>query len=248
MQNSKIEWTDHTFNPWMGCQKISPGCDHCYAEAMMDHRYGRVEWGPHGTRIRTGEANWQKPLAWNRATIEEGVRRRVFAASLADIWDNKVPDEWRKDLFALIDQTRHLDWLLLTKRPKNMRRMLPKALSGHRSWPWPNVWLGVTAEDQEHYERRWSILRDVPAAKRFVSYEPALGPLTISGQGTTPNWIICGGESGRGARLMKPSWARALLCECRENDVAFFMKQMTGKTPIPEDLVVREFPKLRVEI
>ena len=106
MENSKIEWTDHTFNPWIGCQRVSPGCDHCYAETMMDHRYGKVEWGPHGERKRTSEENWKKPIKWNaEARVfkrEHGRRPRVFFPSLGDAFDNKVPPEWRKDLFALI--------------------------------------------------------------------------------------------------------------------------------------------------
>jgi protein gp37 len=116
-ENSKIEWCDHTFNPWIGCQKVSPGCDHCYAEAMMDKRYGRVQWGPHGERKRTSEDNWKKPLAW--AKRANGHRPRVFCASLADWLDNRVPLQWRSDLGRLIEATPELDWLLLTKRPEN---------------------------------------------------------------------------------------------------------------------------------
>src|ERR1700724_722421 len=105
-ENSKIEWCDHTFNPWMGCQKVSPGCDHCYAEAMMDTRYGRVQWGPHGERVRTSQQNWKKPIQWNAQAHtfrkENGHRPRVFCASLADVFDNQVDASWRDDLFALI--------------------------------------------------------------------------------------------------------------------------------------------------
>src|SRR5580704_14241779 len=93
-ENSKIEWTDHTFNPWIGCQKVSPGCDHCYAEAMMDHRFSKVKWGPHGERKRTSDQNWKLPLRWAKAVPTSGRRPRVFCASLADVWDNKVPREW----------------------------------------------------------------------------------------------------------------------------------------------------------
>jgi protein gp37 len=121
MQNSKIEWCNHTFNPWIGCQKVSPGCDHCYAEAMMDKRYGRVQWGPHGERKRTSEDNWKKPLAW--AKKANGQRPRVFCASLADWLDNRVPREWRSDLGHLIEATPQLDWLLLTKRPENYEKL-----------------------------------------------------------------------------------------------------------------------------
>lgn len=242
MQNSKIEWTDHTFNPWIGCQKVSPGCDHCYAETMMDLRYHKVEWGPHGERKRTSDANWRKPLQWDRQARAQRRRAKVFCASLADVWDNRVPEEWRADLFRLIARTRHLDWLLLTKRPENIRKMLPPAISGLGFWPWKNVWLGATCEDQRHFDRRWGVLQRIAAPVRFVSYEPALGPLSLCGHSQAPDWIICGGESGAGARRMKPAWARSLLGECEERGVAFFMKQMTGKAPIPKDLLVRQSP------
>lgn len=226
-ENSKIEWTDHTFNPWIGCQKVSPGCDHCYAEAMMDHRYGKVQWGPHGERKRTSEANWRKPLGWAKHARHEGGGRkpRVFCASLADVFDNQVPQSWRIDLWALIERTPELDWLLLTKRPENIASMLPKGRGA--SWCFPNVWFGTTAEDQAHYNRRWPVLSRVPAALAFISYEPALGPLTdlYATAGQAPDWIICGGESGPSARPMHPQWARDLRDQCAEAGIPFFFKQ-----------------------
>lgn len=236
-ENSKIEWTDNTFNPWIGCQKVSPGCDHCYAEAMMADRYGRVVWGPHGDRKRTSAANWKKPEAWDRKAATEG-RARVFCASLADVFDNhrSILPEWRADLWALIRRTPNLDWLLLTKRPQNIRKMLP-AEWGHG---WPNVWLGTTAEDQRHYDQRWPVLAAVPAAVRFISYEPAIGPMVDLHGG--PDWLICGGESGPGARDMPADWARSVRDQCAGR-IAFFMKQMSSKAPIPDDLLVREFPR-----
>ncbi len=227
MENSKIEWTDHTFNPWIGCQHVSPGCDHCYAETLMDTRYKRVEWGPHGQRKRTSEQTWKNPLKWNEAARdfmrEHGHRPRVFCASLADVFDNKVPDEWRSDLFALIKKCDGLDWLLLTKRPQNIRKMLP------RDWPvydgYPNVWLGVTAEDQEHYVQRWGKLSMITAQVRFVSYEPAIGPLRLGKLSPHPDWVICGGESGGGARPIKPQWVRDIIKDCRKHRVRPFHKQ-----------------------
>lgn len=219
-ENSKIEWTDHTFNPWIGCQKVSPGCDHCYAEALMDTRWGKVEWGPHGERKRTSDANWKLPLRWAKAARGSGPRPRVFCASLADVFDNQVPAEWRSDLFALIEDTPELDWLLLTKRPENISKML---------WPkWDhalprNIWLGITAENQESFDRRWRILRDLPAAVTFVSMEPLLGPIFF--RPAKPDWIICGGESGHGARMMDPSWVRDLRDQCAQQGTAFFFKQ-----------------------
>jgi len=212
-KNSKIEWTDHTFNPWIGCQHVSPGCDHCYAEAMMDHRYGKVEWGPHGQRKRTLEANWKNPAKWNAEAksfkIEHGRRPRVFCASLVDVFDNKVPSEWRQEVFKLIERCRRLDWLLLTKRPQNILRMLPSDWGdGYR-----NVWLGVTVEDQLHFDQRWGVLQKISATIKFISYKPAIGPLRLPKHGPYPDWLISGGESGRGARPMKPQWVRKVIAD-----------------------------------
>ena len=243
-ENSKIEWTDNTFNPWIGCQKVSPGCDHCYAETQNAFRkWNGGTWGPHAPRKRTSEENWKNPLRWNRQARETGTRVRVFCASLADVWDNRAPQEWRRDLFQLIAATPELDWQLLTKRPENIAKMLPTAIANLKPWPWRNVWLGTTCEDQKHYDRRWQILSEIPAVVHFVSYEPALGPLVLPSGSPLPDWIICGGESGAGARMMDPQWAHDLLLHCQREKIAFFMKQMTGKKPIPKDLLVRQFPK-----
>lgn len=235
-ENSKIEWTTHTFNPWVGCQKVSAGCDNCYAEALMDKRYGKVQWGPHGERKRTSEANWKLPMRWAKAVRSGGKRPRVFCASLADVFDNQVPVEWRSDLFDLIASTPELDWLLLTKRPENLVRFWPVG-------EWKNVWLGTTCEDQPAYDRRWPILRQIPAAVHFISYEPAIGPLRLHNGPDQPDWLICGGESGPGARMMDPNWAAAIKHDCETAGVYFFMKQMTGKKPIPDYLMLREFPR-----
>lgn len=238
-ENSKIEWTDHTFNPWIGCQKVSAGCDNCYAEALMDKRYGKVQWGPHGERKRTSEANWKKPRQWNKAAKLASTRPRVFCASLADVFDNQVPDHWRIDLFDLIGDCEHLDWLLLTKRPENIKKMLPT------NWnveDFGNVWIGTTCEDQNAFDRRWPILHKIPAAVRFISYEPAIGPLRLHANDFQPDWLICGGESGPGARYMEPAWAERIRQDCKAEGVSFFMKQMTGKKPIPAHLMLRQFP------
>jgi protein gp37 len=166
-ENSKIEWCDHTFNPWVGCTKISPACDHCYAESWSK-RSGLVEWGNHPRR-RTAENKWKNPPKWNAAAHaferEHGYRPRVFCASLADVFDIQVPLSWRADLFALIRVRRRLDWLLLTKRPQNILKMLPK------DWGdgYKNVWLGVTAENQSYLDQRWRILQRIPAVIRFIS-------------------------------------------------------------------------------
>jgi protein gp37 len=227
-ENSKIEWTTHTFNPWIGCQKVSPGCDHCYAEAMMDHRYHKVQWGPHGERKRTSEAA--------RLT---GERPRVFCASLADVFDNKVPADWRSNLFDLIAETPELDWLLLTKRPENMTKMLPPGWDAG----WPNIWIGTTAENQEQATRRGRILRDIPARVRFLSCEPLLSEISFEAETLMAlDWIIVGGESGGDARMMQAWWAEDIHDQCKAAGIYFFMKQMTGKRPIPANLMVREFP------
>jgi protein gp37 len=206
---------------------------------MMDLRYGRVEWGPHGERKRTSESYWKQPQRWAKEAATSGTRPRVFCASLADWLDNQVPQKWRVDLEQLIEATPELDWLLLTKRIENFKKL--SSWVGSRCPP--NVWLGVTAEDQEYFDRRWPILASIPAVVHFVSYEPALGPLTLAPHDKPPDWIICGGESGSHARMMNPAWARALRDECAKRPVAFFMKQMTGKKPIPYDLLVRKFPQ-----
>lgn len=233
-ENSKIEWCDHTFNPWVGCTKVSAACDHCYAETWAK-RSGLVKWG-NAPRRRTSEANWAKPFRWNRAAQAAGAPATVFCASLADWLDNRAPHTWRLDLAQMIESTPHLIWLLLTKRPQNWEQYSP--------WPYapPNVWLGTTAENQKEFDRRWPYIANVQAAVHFVSYEPALGPLSLAGCYPVPDWIICGGESGHHARDMDPAWARTLRDECRTAGAAFFMKQMTRKQPIPPDLMVREIP------
>jgi protein gp37 len=250
-----IVWTDSTFNPWIGCMKVSAGCDHCYAEQMMDKRYGRAEWGQRktdttepsvGTRVRTSAGNWRNPIVWNKKAAafeaEHGHRRRVFCASLADVFDNQVPVEWRLDLFEMIGATPDLDWLLLTKRPENILKMLPPPpVTG---WPWPNIWIGTTCEDQAAFDKRWPILQEVPAWVRFISYEPALGPLTMKGHKIKPDWLIAGGESGPGYRWDKPVWYYAIKHECEQEHIPFLMKQMGGKKPIPEDLQIHQWPGL----
>lgn len=191
-EHTKIEWATHTFNPWRGCTNVSPGCDHCYAEAGSKRNPGLLGvWGDDGTRVVASEAYWRKPLAWDKRAAAAGERHRVFCASLADVFEDRadlvLP---RLRLFQLIAATPNLDWLLLTKRPACAQRMLtanryaignfPQRLAnvaGPVDWPLPNVWLGVTAEDQERADERIPILLDTPAAVRFVSYEPALGPV-----------------------------------------------------------------------
>jgi protein gp37 len=252
-EKTEISWCDSTHNEWIGCMKVSAGCDNCYAETMMDKRYHRVAWGQRkteentpsvGTRSRTSEANRRKPYGWNKRApeffAEQGRRQRVFCSSLSDVFDNQVPPIWRKELFGTIENTPNLDWLLLTKRPENIGKMIDDS-GWFRQIP-RNVWLGTTCEDQAAYDRRWPILQQFNVQVRFISYEPAIGPLTILDHKEKPDWIICGGESGPGFRPMPLSWAEDVLEECGEHFVPFFMKQTAGKGPIPEDLMIRQFP------
>jgi protein gp37 len=254
-EKTEIAWCDSTHNEWVGCQKVSAGCDNCFAEALMDTRYHRVEWGQRkmlgvapsvGTRSLTSLANRRKPHSWQRRAAafraEHGRRQRVFCSSLSDIFDNQVPDEWRVGLWETIRATPDLDWLLLTKRPENIEKMLP--VSWHDDFDlWQHVWLGTTCEDQAAYDKRWPILRDIPARVRFISYEPAIGPLDIrAGHDVFPEWLICGGESGPKARDMPEDWADAVRFDCGVVGTAFFMKQMSRLAPIPHRLMVREFP------
>ena len=227
-ENSKIEWCDHTFNPWIGCQKVGPGCDNCYAEAQQKRFGNDVYYGVGNSRLRTSPAYWKIPLKWNRKAEKEGVRYRVFCASLADVFDNAVPDQWRMDLFDLIESTPHLDWLLLTKRINNVQKMLKTHdwLTGQK-----NVWLGITVCNQKEADRDIPKLLNIPAEYRFLSIEPLLGPIDLN---TVPSlllgpsqvdWVIVGGESGSNARPMHPDWARLLRNRCIELDLPFFFKQ-----------------------
>lgn len=245
-ENSKIEWTDHTFNPWVGCTKVSPACDRCYAESWAKRTGSPGLWL--GERRRTTALNWLQPVKWNRDAERHGVRRKVFCASLADVFDNQVPASWRDDLWHLVGQTPQLDWLLLTKRPQNIAKMLPDPLTGVRAWEggWPNVWLGTTIEDRKRAAINLAALGAIPSAVRFVSAEPLLKDwsdlLPASSDGTAIDWLICGGESGGQARAMPEQWAAAFRDRCAFAGIRFFMKQMARKAPIPGDLLVRQFP------
>jgi protein gp37 len=264
-ENSKIAWTDHTFNPWIGCTKVSEGCKFCYAEELMDKRYRKVQWGPQGTRVRTAAANWKKPLQWNqdewrecldcgfRGKVEPDqpyylcrclsrntvpTRQRVFCASLADVFeDNKQVFGWRIELWELIAKTPNLDWLVLTKRPQSIA-----AFSA--IWPLPgNVWIGTTVESQEHFDSRVAALLDVPAIVHFLSVEPMLGPVRIPTElgMIRIDWVICGGESSAKARPMNLDWARDLRDDCLGLLIPFFMKQLGGYPDKRDELT--DFPE-----
>lgn len=193
-ENTNIEWADHTFNPWVGCTKINPACDNCYAEGWSK-RSGRAVWGAKADRQRTTPTNWQKPIKWNKALEGTGKRQRVFCASLADVFDNhkSILPEWRLDLWQLIKDTPNLDWLLLTKRPQNIEKYIPEfwdEIKGH-------VWLGTTVEDQKRADMNIPHLLKHDCAVRFVSCEPLLGPIDLMNKASFSTlWL--GGQRGCG--------------------------------------------------
>lgn len=308
---TNIEWCDSTFNPWIGCTKVSPACDHCYAENLMDTRLRRVEWGAGKPRRRTSDQNWNKVRRWNAEPFSECMscgwrgerrecktvanppgfnppvrsaltcpkcneptikkaRRRVFCASLADWLDNEVPIEWLVDLLDVIRQTPNLDWLLLTKRIGNFDNRLTAAadhvhkgrlltsrgtdedlallewidLWHERSGP-SNVWLGATVVNQAEADRDIPKLLATPAVVRWISVEPMLGPIDLEpvltvgiiapkdpvNDGRTLDWVVCGGESGAGARPMHPEWVQTLRDQCDAAAVPFLLKQWGEWTP-----------------
>ncbi|MBK3779849.1 phage Gp37/Gp68 family protein [Paraburkholderia aspalathi] len=228
-ETTGIGWTDSTFNQWLGCSPVSPGCDRCYAEAL-DHRTGGAHWGPHARPRMMSEDNWKKPLRWERNHEEfeatHGHRRRVFAGSMCDWADKNAPEGQRDRLWDHIRATPHLDWQLLTKRAPNIVKYLPS------DWGegYDNVWLGVTVENRKHGLPRLERLRDIPAKVRFLSVEPLLEDLGEMDL-TNIDWVIVGGESGPGFRPMEVEWVETIRQQCEAQDVAFFFKQHGGYRP-----------------
>ena len=243
-EKTGIQWTDHTFNPWWGCEKVSPACKHCYAETFSK-RLGLPLWGGADTARRmASEKTWGEPAKWNRAAEKAGERRRVFCASMADVGeDRRDLDAPRLRLMALIEKTPWLDWLLLTKRPENMQRLFPWL-----RWP-ANVWIGTTVEDQEQADKRIPHLLAIPAAVRFLSVEPMLGEVDLErvvyermttidalnglqgfplphAPGPRVDWVIIGGESGPKARPFDLDECRILVADCADAGVPVFTKQM----------------------
>lgn len=237
-KNSGIEWTHHTFNPWWGCVKVSPACTHCYAESWAK-RVGSQVWGIKSPRRFFSENHWKQPISWNREAEVRGERRRVFCASMADVFeDRRDLDAWRDRLWDLVAKTPWLDWLLLTKRPEHASGMTP----WHGQWP-DNVWVGTTVESQEWADKRVPVLARIPAVVRFLSCEPMLGPISLCRwlpnggevKGSSEqaiHWVIAGGESGRGARPMHPAWVRDLRDQCVMAGVAFHFKQWGNWRPL----------------
>lgn len=265
MSLTKIEWATYTFNPWIGCTKIAPGCKFCYAEADMDKRRGRAQWGSSGTRSRTSAAYWKQPATWNRKAAKAIDRPRVFCGSLCDVfedWSGAIVDskgesraesmqDLRQGIYELARATPNLDWLLLTKRPDNAREFWPGRLD--------NVWLGCSVSEQATADQSRDAMEQSAGlfAKRFVSYEPALGNVDWSDWLHFIDWIIAGGESGPNARGCEADWIRSAVQQCTAAGVPVFVKQL-GARPIganvshakggdlaewPADLQVRQLVK-----
>lgn len=268
-ERTKIEWTDATWNPVTGCTKISPGCAHCYAEVMARRQAGRNGYpADEPFRVTLRPERLEEPLRWRKP-------RRIFVCSMADLFHDQVPEKFIAKVFAIMDLARQHTYLVLTKRPERMRSLISdEDFQFHVGWfqsqavrefglpepdrigPWPlgNVWVGVTAEDQRRADERIPLLLQVPAAVRFLSCEPLLGPIQLSdpdshdwlggGCGCTFNrpcgdgypgldWVIAGGESGPGARPMSPYWARSLRDQCQvAGGVPFFFKQWGEWLPL----------------
>lgn len=235
-EDSNIAWTRSTFNSWIGCTKVGPGCDNCYAEAL-DSRYrwaGATHWGPGKPRHHTSSSYWKQPLKWNAQAPDQafaGVKGfwPVFCSSLSDVFDNEVHQRWREELWALIRETPNLTWLLVTKRIGNAAAMLPADWGyGYR-----NVWLLSTIVNEEEWDRDGDRLMRTPAVIHGVSYEPGLGPIdwlshrASSQRFSLPDWLIIGGESTQNApaRPFEYNWALRSIEQCEESGITPFMKQ-----------------------
>ena len=261
-EETKIQWTDHSWSPWIGCSKVSAGCANCYAEHLMDTRLGRVEWGPQGTRSRTSGDYWKSPLDWDRKAARDRTRFRVFPSlcdpfedfshqRTDDLFENDLT-KWRGEFWKLIGRTPNLDWLLLTKRPENVAHMVPSEWldapgnEGKGDWP-SNVWLGVSVENQETADQRIPHLLEIPAKLRFLSVEPLLGPIQFplpcrdSVFWSGVHWVIIGGESGAGARPCTIGHIREIVQQCQSASVPVFVKQL-GAKPVNREGVPHPTP------
>lgn len=262
---TKIEWAQRTFNPWEGCVNVSAECDHCYAEARDRRMHHHENWGKDALRLLHVDSYWRKPEQWNREAEKAQERQRVFCGSLCDVMEMRADlDAPRRELFALIQRTPWLDWLLLTKRPDNFRRYLPEAWLDK---PELNVWLGTTCGVNKSL---WRIdaLKGAPAVVHFLSIEPLLEDLPTLGEHLDGiDWAIFGGESGPAARPCNIDWIRSSVAQCRNTGVAPFVKQLGARPHVrmgdgahffldldgkggdierfPEDLRIREFPEVR---
>ena len=254
---TKISWCDSTWSPWRGSAKVSPGCANCYAETLSRRNPAVLgEWGKDGKRVIN--ADWRKPLAWDRAAKRDGVRRRVFP-SLCDVFEDRPDlDGPLARFFQLIHATPNLDWLVLTKRPELWldrvwaATRIARHVYGSDWWidhldgwgnlndPFPNVWLGVSVEDQARADERIPKLLEIPAAVRWLSVEPVIGPVDLCdlerptedeqgydwlGAGAI-RWVVIGGESGPSARPCDLAWIRSIVAQCRDAGVPVYVKQL----------------------
>jgi len=264
-KDTNISYVHHTFSPWIGCTKVSPGCAHCYAETQTFPRVQRSKgielWGKGKPRHRT--KNWKEPLRWNRLAP---LKRERVLVSMCDWLDDEVPIEWLADFLQLIHDTRNLDWLLLTKRPENFYPRLrlatnsPLPLDAFRlqapaliPGP-PNVWLGVSCEDQRRADERIPLLLQIPAKVRWVSFEPLLDIIELDeifGQTRAYfDWAVIGGESGKNFRDIECQVIFDLAYSCATVRIPVYVKQAAGTKPglqgrIPDDVwSMKQFPKL----
>jgi protein gp37 len=251
-----IAWTDSSFNGWVGCTKVGPGCDLCYAEATNIRFAKGANWGAGAPRKLSSDGYWNLPLHWNKAALKSGKRHLVFCASLADVFDNEVPQEWRDRLWAVMKATPALTWQIVTKRIGNAKKMLPA------DWGdgYPNVWLLATVVNQEELNRDLPKLLTTPATIHGLSVEPLLAPIDLAkAADINPetahlwldtdrvyglDWVIVGGESGRRARPFQQKWALDIMRDCEALGIAFFFKQAgsncvdatyTGKGDVKEE-------------
>lgn len=264
-KDTAISWTHHTWNPHSGCAKVSAGCAHCYAAALPPGMRRGAEWGTETPRVMASEAYLRQPFAWDLAAARAGERHRVFCGSTMD-WaeDRDDLDASRARIFATVEATPNLDWLLVTKRADQIMRRVPERWRG--GFP-KNVWILVSVEDQRAADERIPHLAEVPAVVRGLSMEPLLGPVDLSAwlwgpmgaRAADVNWVITGGESGPHARPMLEEWVRDIHTQARAAGVAIHHKQMgswwattTGaqhkKGGDPEEweaaLRVREYPEV----
>lgn len=247
MENSKISWTDHTANFWWGCFKVSDGCKNCYAETLSN-RWGKSIWGPASTTDREYKKSaWKNVVKWNDKARKNGVRYRVFVQSMSDFFeDHPQVVDWRHEALKLMSRCTNLDFQILTKRPENVKRMIPATWQAHKWGKIPNhIWIGTSVENQEQADKRIPELMKVNARVRFLSCEPLLGPIDFR---TVPGfnrvglslygwWIIAGAESGHGKRPMNLAWVRSIRDQCQIAGVPFFFKQMIQdgkKVELPE--------------
>lgn len=242
MKDSKIGWTDHTWNPWMGCNKVSEACKHCYIGGVI-RRMGRE---PFAGPMRTTTV-WKEPAKWNREARDKGVRSRVFTCSLSDYFHEDA-DAWRDEAWDVIKSCENLDWLILTKRPENILDRLPADWDGG----YPNAWLGVTIESQQCMDRL-DLLSAASAAIRFVSAEPLLGPIEFGRRIKNVDWIITGCEQAakEKRRVMDPDWVRGIRDQCDAAGIPLFHKQYYQGTQLCYDgrvdgVVRQEWPTTAV--